>query len=80
MSDGRMMVFAGNSHPQLAQAITEHLHIPMGKAIVGRFSDGEVMVEILENVRGQDVFIVQPTCYPTNDNIMGKSIHNQIHP
>ena len=70
MSDGRMMVFAGNSHPQLAQAITEHLHIPMGKAIVGRFSDGEVMVEVLENVRGQDVFIVQPTCYPTNDNIM----------
>lgn len=70
MSDGRMMVFAGNSHPQLAQSITEHLHIPMGKAIVGRFSDGEVMVEILENVRGQDVFIVQPTCYPTNDSIM----------
>ena len=65
-----MMVFAGNAHPQLAQAITEHLHIPMGKAVVGRFSDGEVMVEILENVRGQDVFIVQPTCYPTNDNIM----------
>ncbi|MCB1715694.1 MAG: ribose-phosphate pyrophosphokinase [Candidatus Competibacteraceae bacterium] len=65
-----MMVFAGNSHPQLAQSITEHLHIPMGKAIVGRFSDGEVMVEILENVRGQDVFIVQPTCYPTNDSIM----------
>jgi ribose-phosphate pyrophosphokinase len=65
-----MMVFAGNSHPQLARSITEHLHIPMGKAIVGRFSDGEVMVEILENVRGQDVFIVQPTCYPTNDSIM----------
>jgi len=70
VSDGRMMVFAGNSHPQLAQSITEHLHIPMGKAIVGRFSDGEVMVEILENVRGQDVFIVQPTCYPTNDSLM----------
>lgn len=70
MSDGRMMVFAGNAHPQLAHAITEHLHIPMGKALVGRFSDGEVMVEVLENVRGQDVFIVQPTCYPTNDNIM----------
>jgi len=65
-----MMVFAGNSHPQLAQSITEHLHIPMGKAIVGRFSDGEVMVEVLDNVRGQDGFIVQPTCYQTNDNIM----------
>ena len=64
------MVFAGNAHPQLAQAITQHLHLPLGKATVGRFSDGEVMVEILENVRGQDVFIVQPTSNPTNDNLM----------
>ncbi len=66
----RMMVFTGNAHPQLAQAVVEHLHIPMGKADVGRFSDGEVQVEINENVRGKDVFIIQPTCVPTNDNIM----------
>jgi ribose-phosphate pyrophosphokinase len=65
-----MMVFAGNAHPQLAQEITRHLELPLGKAIAGRFSDGEVMVEIMENVRGKDVFLVQPTCYPTNDNIM----------
>lgn len=65
-----MMVFAGNAHPRLAKAITQHLNLPLGKASVGRFSDGEVLVEILENVRGQDVFIVQPTCYPTNDNLM----------
>ncbi len=65
-----MMVFAGNAHPQLAQAIIHYLHLPIGKATVSRFSDGEVMVEILENVRGQDVFIVQPTCNPTNDNLM----------
>ncbi len=64
------MVFAGNANPQLAQDITRHLELPLGKAVVGRFSDGEVMVEIMENVRGKDVFIVQPTCYPTNDNLM----------
>ncbi|MFO1434033.1 MAG: ribose-phosphate pyrophosphokinase [Candidatus Competibacteraceae bacterium] len=65
-----MMVFAGNANPQLAQDITQHLELPLGQAVVGRFSDGEVMVEIMENVRGKDVFIVQPTCYPTNDNLM----------
>jgi len=70
VSDSRMMVFAGNANPQLAQDITHHLELPLGKAVVGRFSDGEVMVEIMENVRGKDVFIVQPTCYPTNDNLM----------
>ncbi len=70
MTDSRMMVFAGNANPQLAQDITRHLELPLGKAVVGRFSDGEVMVEIMENVRGKDVFIVQPTCYPTNDNLM----------
>jgi ribose-phosphate pyrophosphokinase len=68
--DGRMMVFTGNANPQLAQDIVRHLNIPLGKAIVGRFSDGEVLVEIIENVRGKDVFIVQPTCMPTNDNLM----------
>jgi ribose-phosphate pyrophosphokinase len=65
-----MMVFAGNAHPQLAQNIIQHLDLPLGQAVTSRFRDGEVMVEIMENVRGKDVFIVQPTCYPTNDNIM----------
>nr|WP_067286000.1 ribose-phosphate pyrophosphokinase [Marinobacterium profundum] len=66
----RMMVFTGNANPELAQRVVERLDIPMGKAIVGRFSDGEVNVEIQENVRGKDVFIIQPTCAPTNDNLM----------
>jgi ribose-phosphate pyrophosphokinase len=68
--NGRMMVFAGNANPQLAEAIAEHLKTRLGDAVVGRFSDGEVMVEINEHVRGKDVFIVQPTCAPTNDNLM----------
>jgi len=68
--EGRMMVFAGNAHPRLASQIAGHLQLPLGQAVVDRFSDGEVMVELMENVRGRDVFIVQPTCYPTNDNIM----------
>ena len=70
MPDSSMMVFAGNAHPQLANAIASHLHLPLGKAAIGRFSDGEVAVEIMEDVRGKDVFIVQPTCKPTNDNLM----------
>ncbi|MFZ4789835.1 MAG: ribose-phosphate pyrophosphokinase [Candidatus Competibacteraceae bacterium] len=70
MYEGRMMVFAGNAHPHLARAIVDHLQLPLGQAVVSRFSDGEVMVELMENVRGKDVFIVQPTCAPTNDNIM----------
>ncbi len=70
MSETRMMVFAGNAHPQLAQDIAQHLGLPLGKAVCGRFSDGEVMVELMENVRGRDVFIVQPTCAPTNNNLM----------
>ncbi len=65
-----MMVFAGNGTPQLAQSIGDYLNIPLGKALVDQFSDGEVQVEILENVRGKDVFIVQSTCQPTNDNLM----------
>ena len=69
-NDGKMMVFAGNANPQLARDIVNHLRMPLGKAIVDQFSDGEVMVEIMENVRGKDVFIVQPTCAPTNDNLM----------
>ncbi|AOU96929.1 ribose-phosphate pyrophosphokinase [Acidihalobacter yilgarnensis] len=65
-----MMVFSGNANPRLGEKVVQHLNIPLGKALVGRFSDGEVQVEILENVRGKDVFIVQPTCRPTNDNLM----------
>ncbi len=65
-----MMVFAGNANPQLAARIANHLQLPLGKTQVGRFSDGEVAVELMENVRGRDVFIVQSTCPPTNDNLM----------
>ncbi|HET7396622.1 MAG TPA: ribose-phosphate diphosphokinase [Gammaproteobacteria bacterium] len=65
-----MMVFAGNANPHLANRIANHLQLPLGKAQVGRFSDGEVAVELMENVRGRDVFIVQSTCPPTNDNLM----------
>ncbi len=65
-----MMVFTGNANPQLARDIASCLGLPLGKAIVGKFSDGEVMVEIMENVRGRDVFVVQPTCAPTADNLM----------
>lgn len=64
------MVFSGNAHPKLARDIVDTLNIPMGKAMIGKFSDGEIQVEIQENVRGRDVFVVQPTCLPTNDNIM----------
>ncbi len=66
----KMMVFTGNANPELAQKVVERLDIPMGKAQVGCFSDGEVSVEIQENVRGKDVFIIQSTCAPTNDNLM----------
>lgn len=66
----KLMIFSGNANPELAKSIAHKLHIPMGQATVGRFSDGETTVEIEENVRGNDVFIIQPTCYPTNDNLM----------
>ena len=66
----RLMVFAGNSNPRLAEDVVKHLNIRLGRAKVGRFSDGEVMVEILENVRGRDVFLLQSLCSPTNDNLM----------
>lgn len=65
-----MMVFSGNAHPELTSEIVSKLNLPLGKAIVGQFSDGEVMVEIQENVRGRDVFVVQSTSDPTNDNLM----------
>ncbi len=69
-SDSRMMVFTGNANRKLAQDIVNQLRTNLGNAVVGRFSDAEVHVEIMENVRGRDVFIVQPTCAPTNDNLM----------
>jgi ribose-phosphate pyrophosphokinase len=65
-----MMVFAGNANPRLARDIAGQLRLHLGNAHAKRFSDGEVQVEIMENVRGKDVFIVQPTCAPTNDNLM----------
>lgn len=65
-----MMIFAGNSNPELALKISSHLKLPIGKANVGTFSDGETMIEILENVRGRDVFIIQSTCAPANNNLM----------
>jgi ribose-phosphate pyrophosphokinase len=65
-----MMVFTGNANPRLAEDVVRHLNIRLGRASVGRFSDGEVLVEILENVRGKDVFVLQSTCMPTNDTLM----------
>ncbi len=70
MSYESLMVFTGNANPKLAEDVARHLHIGLGRATVGRFSDGEVMVEILENVRGKDVFVLQSTCAPTNDTLM----------
>jgi len=70
MAFERMRIFTGNANPKLAEAVCRHLNISLGRCVVGRFSDGEVMVELLENVRGRDVFILQSTCAPTNDNLM----------
>ena len=70
VSFDRLMVFTGNANPKLAEDVVGHLNIHLGRAKVGRFSDGEVMVEILENVRGRDVFVLQSICSPTNDNLM----------
>ncbi len=65
-----LMVFTGNANPALAQRVVENLDLQLGQANVTRFSDGETFVEICENVRGRDVFVIQPTCAPTNDNLM----------
>ena len=70
MSLDNLMVFTGTANPGLAEGVVKHLGIPLGKALVSRFSDGEVTVEINENVRGKDVFVLQSTCAPTNDNLM----------
>lgn len=66
----KMMIFTGNANPDLARRVARQLHIPLGDVSVGKFSDGEISVEINENVRGKDVFLIQPTCAPTNDNLM----------
>jgi len=66
----KMMVFAGNANPELAQKVASRLYLTLGNADVGKFSDGEVAVELNENVRGKDVFVMQSTCAPTNDNLM----------
>ncbi|MFM7482911.1 MAG: ribose-phosphate pyrophosphokinase [Burkholderiaceae bacterium] len=65
-----LMVFTGTATPELAAGVAAELGIPLGKAVVNRFSDGEIMVEINENVRGKDVFVLQSTCAPTNDHLM----------
>ncbi|MGH8261448.1 MAG: ribose-phosphate diphosphokinase, partial [Steroidobacteraceae bacterium] len=70
MSDEAFALFAGNANPHLAHEIARHLTMPLGRSEVGHFSDGEVNVELMENVRGRDVFIVQPTCPPVNDRLM----------
>mgnify|MGYP006351523193 CR=1 FL=1 len=70
MSKQNMLVFSGNANRPLAQAVCRELGVPMGKALVGKFSDGEVQVEIEENVRAQDVFVIQPTNAPSAENLM----------
>ena len=65
-----MMVFSGNASPELAHKVASRLYLSLGKADVGKFSDGEITVELNENVRGKDVFVLQSTCAPTNDNLM----------
>ncbi len=70
MAYDSLMVFTGNANPKLAADVVKPLNIALGRAAIGRFSDGEVNVEILENVRGRDVFVLQSTCQPTNDNLM----------
>src|SRR5512136_1083203 len=68
--ESRIKMFCGNSNPVLAEKICECLKVPLGKAKVRTFSDGEIMVEIGENVRGRDIYVVQSTCSPTNNNLM----------
>lgn len=70
MADTQLMLFSGNANRKLAQDIANYLKMPLGQATVSKFSDGEVHIELLENVRGSDVFVIQPTCAPTNDHIM----------
>ncbi len=66
----KLKLFSGNANLALAKAVAHHLHVPLGKAYVGRFPDGEIEIKVLENVRGTDCFIIQPTSEPANDNLM----------
>ncbi len=70
MPSSSMMVFAGNANPELVSEVVARLKLPLGKAVVGSFSDGEVMAEVQENVRGRDVYVIQSTSQPTNDHLM----------
>ena len=70
MIDDSLMLCTGNANPALAASIAKHLQVPLGKVVVGAFSDGEIMVEVAENVRGRDAIVIQSTCAPTNDNFM----------
>ncbi len=70
MPDSQLKIFSGNANPALAQAVAHEMNLPLGNIVVSRFSDGEVQVQILENVRGADTFIIQPTCPPVNENLM----------
>ena len=69
-SENDLRIFTGNANPALASSIAHELHTPLGEIVVKQFSDGEICVKIEESARGQDIFIVQPTCKPVNDNIM----------
>jgi len=70
MADSKLMLFSGNANTKLSQDIANYLKQPLGQAVISQFSDGEIQIEIQENVRGKDVFVIQPTCAPTNDNVM----------
>jgi ribose-phosphate pyrophosphokinase len=70
LNDERFKIFTGTANPPLAEAICQHLSVPVGKALLGRFSDGEIYFQILENVRGADVFVVQPCSYPVDNNLL----------
>ena len=70
MSIDDLTIFTGNANPRLAAEVVDYLKMPLGKARIEQFSDGEIAVEILENIRGRDVFIIQPTCAPSHKNLM----------
>ena len=70
MNDDRFKIFSGTANPILAESICRHLDVPLGKALLGRFSDGEIYFQILENVRGADVFVVQPCHAPVDSHLL----------
>ena len=70
MTIDNLLVFSGNANPDLSAQVVDYLKLPLGKARVEQFSDGEIDVEIQENVRGRDVFIIQPTCAPSHKNLI----------